>query len=804
MPYACGTNRAWEQRMKVVTNLLAKLPDELARQIPDVKLQEQDIKVPVAQGDLTRENILLPKVGLADFSLSFEAGGEASIRNFNSPGDVDESGVVGEASAQEVVDALRPQLLLGGDTGWMRYQLTARLKAAASASLSFLSGNVQGEVSVSLSDYRAHPLTRNMREAARADLKEPRLVARQEDLLKLGTGDAVAWQVRGQLQTGVELNWADLFTANLGSLAFARGGELLGLKTSLKASLTARVSLTDDYQLSFSRPRPGRIQVAVRKVKSHEAALGAGLGVTVDFLDPAAVRSQAGAVLDALLGPAVRALAGQVGTKKDGTALEVMDALVEKASALKLEEPYKKVLRAALERLGLDGQLAELANLKAAWEDFKKKVETALDKVAKAQISSGFQYEYLRLAQSSTLLDVVVDDARALEFHASLIRGNLVKLLEWLKQPANAKAFELKSYLHATTLTRQQAYGFSLGMGAFEVLKAAGVRKQSWVTQENHQGARRMAFLGRRGYEDKLLGNRSQWVVDFKADMERFSPAPVASDFRYGLHLMLLGRQKKLSRKELLQAVDDATVWGVLDADDAASVVSALEEHLGKAPLETQLELKVHDDTFRALVPRLQAFDSALFSRALARAMPWSDERARATVEARGTVYGPMWHAYLDEVRKKGGLNPGDLSPTRAAQIAEWFLKQDPRVKELGRDLLLVESQWRPPGGAFTFAEVTEKNRDTFAKCRGFVDGMVRLRRALDERKAADELRAVFSELEGLWSTGFHLRAAGALLAELAQATPLGLAGVERTFTVRLPEQEQQLVFSTVRGLGSP
>jgi hypothetical protein len=81
---------------------------------------------------------------------------------------------------------------------------------------------------------------------------------------------------------------------------------------------------------------------------------------------------------------------------------------------------------------------------------------------------------------------------------------------------------------------------------------------------------------------------------------------------------------------------------------------------------------------------------------------------------------------------------------------------------------------------------------------------MAHLRRALDERKGADELRTVFSGLEGLWNTGFHLRAAGALLAELAPSTPLGLAGVERTFTVRLPEQDQQLVFSTVRGLGTP
>ncbi|NMO19943.1 hypothetical protein HPC49_20305 [Pyxidicoccus fallax] len=789
--------------MKVVNKLLAKLPDEVARQVPDVKLADQDIKVPLAQGAFTQENILPPKLNLTDFTLSFEAGGEASIRNFNSPGDVDENRVVGEAAAESTPDAPRPQLLLGGDQGWMRYQITARVKAAAGASLSFLAADTQGELSVTLSDYRAHPLARNMREAARMDLAELRLL-QASDLVKLATGDALSWQARGRLQTRLELSWADLFTANLGRLAFVRANELLALRTDLKAGVSAKVGLTDDYQLTFSRPRPGRIQISVRKAKSREGTLGAGLGVTVDFVDAKAVKEQLARVLDAILGRDLRELAGKLGVPADGTSLQVMDALVDKASKLKLDELPKKALRAALERIGLDPRLADLSNIKAEWDAFKKKVEGKLDDAAKTQIAAGFQYEYLRLSESSTLLEVVVDDATAMRFHGSLLRGNLVDLLKWMRElPENQKSFELRNYLHSSTLTRQQAYGFSLGLGSFEVLKARGSSKQRWVTQENAQGARRMAFLGQRGYEDKLLGNRGQWMVDLKADMERFSPTPVASDFRYGLHLMLWGRQKKMSRKELQAAVDDAVVWGVLDAADAAAVMSTLQSDLNKEPIETRLELKMADDTFRALVPKVQELDLGLFSRALARAMPWSENTARASAEFRRVVYAPIWQAYLREVQEKGGLMTGDLSPTRAAQIAEHYFRHDPSVKELGKDLLLIESEWRPDGGNFTFAEVTEKNRGTLAKCQAFVSGMVRLRRAIDERKAPDELRTVFSELEGMWNTGFHLRAAGALLAELTKATPLGLAGVERTFSVTMADRREQLVFSTSRGTGS-
>ncbi|ATB48238.1 hypothetical protein [Corallococcus macrosporus] len=784
--------------MKVVNKLLEKLPDAVAGKVPDVKLQDEDIKVSLAQGTLTEEKLLPPKLAMHGITLSFEATGEATVRNFNSPGDVDENGIVGEPPAEGAESGPRPQLLLSSDVGWMRYQVAARVKAAVGTRLSFLASEQQTELSVTLSDYRAHPLGQNMREAARADLAELRLM-QATDLAKLAPGDAVAWQARGALQSRLELNWADVFPANLSRLGFLRGSELLSLKVSAKASLSARVSLTDDYQLSFSRARPGRIQVAVRKVKSHEQTLSAGLGITVELLEPAAVKAQAGQLLEALLGPVLRELG-----KKGTTALEMMDGLVEKASKLKLDDHQKQVLGLVLERLGLDAQLADPANLPQAWADFKARVTEALENAVRSHIAEGFQYEYLRLAETSTLLDVVVEDVTAMRFHESLLKGNLVELLKWMKSlPAQQGEFELRDYLHATTLTRQQAYGFSLGLGSFELLKARNVHKQAWVVQENFQGARRMAFLGRRGYEDKLLGARGQWVVDLKADMARFAPTPVAADFGYGLHLMLWGRQKKLSRKDLHQAVDDAVVWGVLDAKDAASVLTVMQEDVGKHPIETRLELKMADDSFRALVPRIQTLDLPRFSRALARALPWSEQLPRASAEFRRAVYAPIWEAYLREVQEQGSLMLNDLSPARAAQIARWYFQKDPTVRDLGKDLQLIESEYRPGGGNFSFAEVISKNPHTLRRCRDFVSGMVRLRRAIDERKAPDELRTVFGELEGMWTTGFHLRAAGSLLADLAQSTPLGLAGVERTLTVRVADSEEQLVFSTTRGTGS-
>ncbi|WP_342381845.1 hypothetical protein NVS55_19825 [Myxococcus stipitatus] len=769
-----------------VIETLANLPAELAEKIPDVKLQEQDIRVTLAQEGLTRGGILPPKLSLADFALSFEASAEATVRNFNSVGDVDENGVVGEAPPANAPpsDMPRPQLILGGNTGWMRYQATARIKASASGGWSMVTVNGQTELSATLSDYRAHPLTRNMREAAKEDLAQPRLLVLSTDLTKMATGDAVAWRVRGMLETGLDLGWADLFTSNLSELSFVRNSELIELKSSIVALVRARVSLVDDYQLSFSRPGPGRIHLAVRKAKSHEAASGAGLGITVAFSDPEAVQARLKEVLSAL--------AGQAESK--------VDELIEKALRKVLSPEEEALLRAVLERLGLDPQLINLGHLKQEWDEFKQKVESALEKVVKARVASAFQYEYLRISESATLLEVELDEATALRFHGSLLRGNLVDLMAWLREPANAGTFTLKNYLNSASFTLQQTVGFSLTVGTFEVLKSRNTLKQTWVSQENTQGARRQAFLGRRAYEDALLGHRNRWMVDFQADMESFALAPAASDFRYGLHMLLWGQKKKLSKQELQQAVDDAVVWGVLDANDASKVTSTLEAHLGKTDVQTQVELKVSDAMLRELVPRIQGFDVKLFARALARAMPWSEQTARVSSEFRKLVYAPIWEAYLTEVMNKGSFLSGDLSPTRAAQIAAWFIQRDATVKELASGLLLREMTWQPPGGNFSFAEVTDKNRNTLAKCRRFVDGLVRLRKSIEERRSGEELRTVHSDLESLWNTGFHLRAAGAVLAEVAKSTPRGLGGIERTFTVRLADSQEQLVFSTAFG----
>ncbi|MCP3103634.1 hypothetical protein LZ198_32595 [Myxococcus sp. K15C18031901] len=772
--------------MKVI-EALVKLPDELASKIPDVKLQEQDIRVTVAQESYTRENILPPKLSLADFTLSFEATAEATVRNFNSPGDVDENGVVGEpapAGAPQASTTPRPQLLLGGDTGWMRYQATARIKAAGGGSLSFVSANGKSELSATLSDYRAHPLGRNMREAAREDLAKPRLLALSTDLTKLGTGDAMAWQVRGMLETGLDLGWSDLFTTNLADLAYVRNSELIQLKSSVAALVRARISLTDDYQLVFSRPSPGRIQLTVRKAKSHEAAAGAGLGIQVAFAEPEAVKQRLHEVLTALT----------------GQAEAKVEEWVDKAIRKVLSPEEEALLRAVLERLGLDPQLTRLEHLKQEWEDFKKKVEGALEKVVKTKVAASFQHEYLRISESSSLLEVELDEATALRFHGSLLRGSLVDLVAHLRDPANAGTFTLKNYLNTASFTLQNTVGFSLSLGSFEVLKSRNSLKQTWVSQENTEGARRQSFLGQRAYEDAWMGHRNRWVVDFQADMESFSAAPAASDFRYGLHFLLWGQKKKLTREELQQAVDDAVVWGVLDANDALTVTSTLEAHVGKTDVATQVELKVADDMLRDLVPWLQTFDVKLFSRALARAMPWSPQTARVSAEFRKLVYAPIWELYLTEVLNKGSILSGDLSPTRAAEIAAWVITKDPTVKQLASDLLLREKTWQGGGGNFTFADITEKNRNTLGKCRRFIDGMVRLNRSIEESRSGEELRTVFSDMESLWNTGFHLRTAGALLAEVARGTPRGLGGIERTFTVRIADSQEQLVFSTAWG----
>jgi hypothetical protein len=756
------------------------LLDKLVAQVPDKVLGDDEIHVQLLEGLTVEEPVVNKET--PDFTFALDAGVKASIEAFNSPGDVDTAGVVGDGAKADD-KGLAPVLLLDKEPkqGWLKYVTEVRAKATGGKPLPFVSLKADGEVRVLVADYRAHALTEEVKKALRADLDGPlRLPTHRNNLQRLAPGDALTFQARGTLKASVTLQWADVFSTNVHFLSgLVPTSTLIAVSLDAGASLGASMELTDDYLVIFSRPEAGRLHVAVKKAVARQAGLTGRLGVSVTTLkDQSSGERVTSAVLSGLLGMPVKKFE------------DMLTQLEEK----KLGELELKALRLALDQLGLQEVEANPAGLKRAWLDLKeKKLPERLDALASEKLEAGFSYEYSRLAEGTTLLALTCSDAQAAELHPHLLLGDLERVMGYVREQGLALE---RCWLEELTTTRE-AWGFSLKLGAWAVGgQDTKVLKQ--VVQRNsveRDAPRRVSFLGTRAYTGSLLEPWRSWTVDFKADMADFRPQPTTVDLDYGLYLLLHSHERKRGERELRELVDEAILWRVLDDADEERFLTQLHEAAGvrrgqDMRVETRLELKLDDVLFREVLQRSADPDlHKVFSRALARALPWYPVHCREMPEVRESVYAPLWEAFLAQ---------GGWKPDYAAKTAAQNLRNNPFVGDFYRVEGFLEDN-RVREGMVTFAEVIKKNPGTADKWRDFRAALLRLRNDIAAHRPPESLPAVFEELEDSWGTAFHLKATGAFFLELALRSAKGLSMVERTFTVTLPEKKQQLVFSKTR-----
>jgi hypothetical protein len=478
-----------------------------------------------------------------------------------------------------------------------------------------------------------------------------------------------------------------------------------------------------------------------------------------------------------------------------GMPVQKFEELLGKLEEKKLGELELKLLRFALDQLGLQELESDPAGLKRAWLEFKEqKLPANIDALASEKVEAGFAYEYSRLAEGTTLLAFTCGDAQAAELHPHLLLGDLEAVMGYVRA-AQGIALE-RCWLEDLTTTTE-AWGFSLKLGTWTVGgEDRKVLKQAVQRNSVEKDApRRLSFLGTRSYSSSLLEPLRSWTVDFKADMADFRSQPTTADLDYGLYLLLHSHARKRSERELRELVDEAILWRVLDDADEERFLEQLHEAAGvrrgkEVVVEARLELKLDDALFREVLQHAADPDlHKVFSRALARALPWYPVRCREMPELRESVYAPLWEAFLGQ---------GGWKPEYAAKTAGHNLRNNPFVGDFYRVEGYLEGS-RVGEGLVTFAEVIKKNPGTSEKWRDFRAALLRLRNDIAAQRPADALAAVFEELEDSWGTSFHLKATGAFFLELALKGAKGLSAVERTFTVMLPEKKQQLVFSKTR-----
>ncbi len=746
--------------------------EELIKGVPDVSLGDERVKLDLAKGSVEQPIV----TGLEEVSFVIDASAEASIAAFNGPGDEDSAGVVGERPEKPDPTQLDP-VLVPGEHAWLKYAVLARAKANAGASLPYLGGNSSVDASLLMADYHVHLPSDNARQAVHADARALRLPVVAAHVTSLQPNEALTLQVRAQLEAEFTVRWSDIFTANMSTLTnLLPQGTLVALEISLGSSLSGGLQLIDDFAIVFSRKDPGKIQVNFKKSNARKGKVAATIGVEIGAKDPDAFKDVLEAALEGLLAH---------------LKVERFEELLDKWIANNISPEEREIIVSAFHRIwGI-----ELPSDPAkAWEDLKSKVRETIQQVAKERIKAGFEYEYARLHERTTVFQLELQDTDAIKLHPLLITGRVSKALELVDKSA------LRSYFYQDVSTKAQSWGFSLGFGKWQLLSGRDRQALRRVTEQSSPepgSPQRIAYLGTRTYEGDAFGHKAAWSVDFRCDMDRPSARPTAADFKYGLYLVL-SRQGKLSRDELRHAVDDAIIWRVLDDADEEKLIDDIYAAAKDERFETRLELKISDVLFRNLLPLVAKAEIAPYGRALARAMPWNEVSCRAIPEQRQRIYAPLWNTYLVD---KGV----DWNPSRAARDTAGHLAKDPYAKGPAN----ANVYWEKTGGVNSFAHVLDMNarsgstkyRDTYYRWEHLVHGMENLDKAISQGWHTKWIESVFAELEEMWGNSFYIKAMGALLLELAWDTPPGPDVIERTFSVVIgtDKPKKQIVFGSTR-----
>ncbi|RYZ36629.1 MAG: hypothetical protein EOO71_31010 [Myxococcaceae bacterium] len=711
------------------------LLDEVSKVLPDAPLKGSDIRV----------------------------SAKGFIEGYDAPADVDAAGVVGAAASTP--EQLSPPLVFGDDQAWLKYAVEARVKAEVGFPLPYVALAANGDVRVLLADYHRHTQDTNARTALKANAGELRLPLLTSSLAKLGVGDAISFQARGELSITATLDWTDVYTTNLQALTkLLSASTMVAFEAKAGATVSAKVKVTDDYAVIFSRPETGRIRVQVKKVVAREAGVTADLHVEATLTDPSAALAQVERILEGLL----------------SVPLATFESLMTKLETHTLSEAETKVLRIVLDRLGFQELEAAPTALRTAWQKLRADARTKVQALAEAKFVAGFKYEYLRLREQTTLLSTVCTDAQAQALHPMLVGGDMSGAMQRMQDDG----LTLEQCLLKEVSRESQAWGFSLRLGSW-ALGGNDERALTQVVQRNSlekEAPQRISFLGVRRYTGTLLTPYAHWTADFKADMAEFRKTPTVADFDLGLYLLLRRDARKRGEDDLRQSIDEAIVWGALDDAEEEDVLKRIREASGGKALETRVELKLDNRTLRDVITHAADADApSVFARALARALPWYSVPARDRPAVRESIYAPLWKAYLEQ----------NWSAADAAKTAAATLKNHPLVG------LFAYTEGQLGNSMLTFAEVIQKNPGTVSKWRDLRAGLLDLRN--NEQRSPAVFSGAFKALSQSWAQSFHLKASGAFFLELAARGGNGLATVERTFTVAVPDTGVSIVFSKSR-----
>ncbi len=675
-----------------------------------------------------------PRLAIRDVGVTLAGTATLAIHAFNDPQDDDDEHVIGVAGTftadGELVD---PRIPYNAQNAWLRYSLVGELTADATARLRGAGINVSASSQVVLSDYRRHNPFDRADTGVLADLASARTALDVDHVAALGRGEALYYELRGDLLFFVSVSWSDIFAKTLSDIAsLLPTSKTFAVAARAGASSSFKVTLTDDFVIVFWRDQSGTLHGGVRKASSRGTAFAATVSVTASFADPSAVAEAAESVLHGYF----------------GEGLATIDHILSKATGADLTGDEKRIFDAVMEALGLDPVVALAAEAKGKLGRLRSAVEAKLEEAAETRIGASWNYDYSRLESTQYIVEAPLTETQLRRLHSSLVAQDVSPLLA----EAESGALQLTRYLDETTVVRSSAHGFSLGIGKwFEI----GDRDRSRLTIRTRRSRDRtrsmISYIGARSFGGAKNWSIGQFDFDFRAEMAAYAVEPKTSDFDFGLALAMTATPRKLTPEAIAAIVDTASLWAII-ASERPHELREMLAAIGSRTVTARYQLTFDKQVLRQIAPLAGVRDCGGMAGAIAAAMPWGTFAARSSWQTRRELYAAAWRVVLAEQAGAG----------EACDVVRHALHAaDPAMAQLDAT----------DAHMWTLRSLIDGHPQIVSHYSTWTTGARLLGAAVGEGTlASSKIETIFEDLYGFFSQVLYVRAIGRYLIDIAAA----------------------------------
>ena len=740
----------------------------------DLPLKDKDL--------MTTENPVSLHAGktwpitLSDLTLSFGADARAEVLLFNDAADKDPDNFLGLSDTPIICNTEKNACL--------KYSNAVTVSAKGQGSLAAIgfSADLSATGNVRTLFYRQHNNNQKIREAFLEDITHYKTIFNFADIEALAAGDALAFLVNGNLNCSLKVSWSNIFSQSLQSLT----SELpfpLTLDLNLSPALTAAfdVSVTDDFAYFITKQPDGRCLVSINKKKNTSRSASAGASIGVGFAKPDELTGQ----VNAIYGKLVQSLFGH--------ALEEIDAAIAAIKEAVADAAQQTLISKLLNIFKLQDLPASIDTLADKFKKMQQEVPANLKKIAQANITLSFTYQYRRIEENKELLSGIIAVSDLKNFHGDLLRFRPARMLDAIR--AGSIPFQLNSYLSEKTLTISRSWGLGLRVLDLSLLGQDYVESK-WVVATNISGARQVTIDKTAGYKWEMGKSNGSWMGEWVAAMPAFSQAPALNEFHYSLVLNTVLHDPAIDSTDLRDYLDFALLWGAIRQEDIQTLVTKYTSPpaslIGKEGL-VETRLSFPETVLPILIARISdnkwnTLNQDYLCRALGAAMSYlPDHSLRAGPGVREKTYAGLWKDFLNDHQQ----DIADYAANAAAAIGDGA---DPD------HLAAFEADQANWTFGDSFAGVIRSNPNLYETFRDLIRGLGDWQTGIVGHAPYTTFNDVLTNICGVFSQRFYLRTLGYFL--LLHATG---AGIEKdikktcTITIGTGDTAQAINFSVIR-----